>query len=69
MTKSTNALFPTLRHIAAVATIAGLAACSVMPPADYVDIEQLMGPWCVIAHIPPDKTENALNTQLLAHFG
>lgn len=44
----------------------GLSACSVMPPANfpraaYVDIQQMMGPWYVIANIPPDKTKNAYN--------
>lgn len=44
----------------------GLTACSVVPPADfprvsYVDIKQFMGPWYVIATIPPSQTANAYN--------
>lgn len=50
----------------AVLMILSMAACSVMPPegfprADHVDIEQFMGGWYVIAHIPPEKVENAYN--------
>ena len=44
-----------------------LAACSLMPPADFpvednVDIDRYMGKWYVIAHIPPSATENAYNS-------
>src|SRR5699024_4915765 len=43
-----------------------LTACSLVPPpgfptANYVNIERFMGPWYVIAHIPPDKVKNAYN--------
>src|SRR5699024_534614 len=44
-----------------------LAACSLMPAADFpredsVDVDRYMGRWYVIAHVPPGKTKNAYNS-------
>lgn len=63
MTKARKVLPTTLLSVLA---LVGLTACSVMPPANFprvnhIDIAQFMGPWYVIAHIPPDKTDNAYN--------
>ncbi|RJS91205.1 lipocalin family protein [Salinisphaera sp. Q1T1-3] len=49
-----------------VGAVMALAGCSLMPPktfptADHVDLDRFMGPWYVIAHIPPSKTKNAYN--------
>lgn len=45
----------------------GLGACSAMPSksfprAQQVDIDRYMGPWYVIANIPPSPTKNAYNS-------
>ncbi len=50
-----------------IAGAVGATACSVMPPESfpresYVDIERFMGPWYVIAHIPPSPVQNAYNS-------
>lgn len=50
----------------AIASLMLLAGCSLMPPKDFptaqhVDVDKFMGPWYVIAHIPPSKTKNAYN--------
>lgn len=43
-----------------------VSACSLVPPSDFpredhVEVDRFMGPWYVIAHIPPDKVKNAYN--------
>lgn len=54
------------RFSSLVASAMMLAGCSVMPPDQFprahdVDLNRYMGPWYVIAHIPPSKTKNAYN--------
>lgn len=45
----------------------GITACSVMPSKDFpredqVNIDRYMGPWYVIAHIPPSVTADSYNS-------
>lgn len=54
------------RILLPLVVIGVLAGCSLKPPAGFtreqhVDIHKYMGPWYVIAHIPPSKTRNAYN--------
>lgn len=60
-----------LRHrtrdaIALLLVVAGLGACSVMPPQDFprmasVNVDRFMGGWFVIAHIPPGVVADSYN--------
>lgn len=57
---------PSFRLLAPLCALLSLSACSVMPNAGFprehdVDLNRFMGPWYVIAHIPPSKTKNAYN--------
>lgn len=53
--------------IALLCLLVGLSACSVMPSKDFprehdVNINRYMGPWYVIAHIPPSATSDSYNS-------
>ncbi|MES1954238.1 lipocalin family protein [Salinisphaera hydrothermalis] len=55
-----------LRILCPLLAALALSACSVMPSPDFprehdVNLNRFMGPWYVIAHIPPSKTKNAYN--------
>lgn len=54
------------RFLLSLIALLSLSACSVMPEPGFprahdVDLNRFMGPWYVIAHIPPSKTQNAYN--------
>ncbi|HET9679268.1 MAG TPA: lipocalin family protein [Gammaproteobacteria bacterium] len=49
-----------------ILAVFSVAGCSLVPPpgfpqAEYVDIPRYMGPWYVIATIPPGTSDNAYN--------
>ncbi|MGB7756809.1 MAG: lipocalin family protein [Salinisphaera sp.] len=55
-----------LRFLLPLIALLSLSACSVMPKPSFprehdVNLNRFMGPWYVIAHIPPSKTKNAYN--------
>ncbi len=56
---------PAATFLAAAATLCGVAGCSSTPAAietaDYVDLDQFMGDWYVIANIPTFIEKNAHN--------